>query len=561
VQSAAAAQSATTGGSATVAPELLTRLGEVGRQLEQLGNGVLHQGAPLTIPPIFFQLPIAGIERTQATQFFKFNNQGSGFAANNTVPLVAQKELVLRIYVRANSPFWPHPPSTITGKVSYAGHPDLPPSNGPIGALASSAINRGNANHTLNFRIPAAHCVGTVTFNVTVFDPAQPADASSPWLSSKVTVSFDNVPRVRIHGVLIHYTGRGLDIAAPTGLDLVNTLVYVGKTYPISGFNYTACEVVDFNGDLTVGGGGGCGTGWNQLFNMLWNMRAASGTNDVFVGLLPTGVPTSGVIGCGGGGVAIAYKDGGAVLAQEIGHAFGRAHAPCGNPGGPDPNYPTYNSYPSGSIGEFGFDGATGQVFNPASTFDFMSYCGPTWTSPYTYTGLKNGITAAPAAASPERAGGRPLENDYLYLNYRMYSDGRVELRPSFHVYGPSSMLETGPESPASCDLVGPEGEVLETHRCHFSNPHQDPGAAVLELNEELRWSSDVRQIVFRRYGEVCHTIEVEDQPPELSQPDCSPIRARAGAGAARVERQVAGGRKGRTRCDGLPGPLQPRRR
>jgi hypothetical protein len=473
----------------------------------------------IRFPPILFAVPITAIERTQATQYLKINGKGSGYAADNTVPLVAGKDLILRVYVRSDSIWWPHTPSAVTGKVSYAGHPDLAPLNGPIAAMPRSALDRNLVNHTLNFRVPGAHCNGTVTFTLTIWDPAYPGDAASAFLSRSIALSFESVPRVRIHGVLIHYTGKGMNIAAPTGLDLVNTLVWVGRTYPIRGFNYTACEVVDFNGDLTVGGGGGCGTGWNQLFNMLWNMRAASGTADVFVGLLPPGVPTSGVIGCGGGGVAIAYKGGGSVLAQEIGHAFGRAHAPCGNPGGPDPNYPTYDSYPSGSIGEFGFDSASGQIFDPAGTFDFMSYCGPVWTSPYTYIGLKNGIAASPASAHPERAGGRDVEREYLYLNYRLQRGGQVDLLPSFHLYGqpPAEIEGAGRPTDVGCDLLGPNGEVLESHSCSIINPHMDPDGPVVEFHEVIPWSDEVRSIAFRRGAEVCHTVKVDERAPELT--------------------------------------------
>jgi hypothetical protein len=481
----------------------------------------LLTGRIVSFPPILFAVPITAIERTQAIQYCRVNGKGSGYAADNAVPLVAGKDLILRVYIRSDSIWWPHAPTSVTGKVSYAGHPDLAPINSPILAMPRSAIDRANPNHTLNFRVPGAHCTGTVTFTITIWDPAHPADASSAFLSRTLALAFDAVPRVRVHGVLIHYTGKGMNIAAPSGIDLVNTLVWVGRTYPIQGFNYTACDVVDFNGDLTVGGGGGCGTGWNQLFNMLWNMRAASGTDDVFVGLLPPGVPTSGVIGCGGGGVAIAYKGGGSVLAQEIGHAFGRAHAPCGNPGGPDPNYPTYDSYPSGSIGEFGFDSASSQVFDPAGTFDFMSYCGPVWTSPYTYVGLKGAIAASPAAAHPDRAGGRDVERDYLYLNYRLDRGGRVELLPSFHLHGraPAEAEGVGIETDVGCDLLGPKGEVLESHSCSIKNPHMDPDGPVVEFHEVIPWSDQVHSIAFHRAGQVTHTHELAAAPELVLQP------------------------------------------
>src|SRR5262249_51242170 len=99
---------------------------------QELQQCVLH-------PPS--NLYIAGIERNQATQFFRFNGQGSGSAPDNSVPLVANKILILRVYVdRTTVPTVPIP-ETVTGTVSYAGHPDLSPINGPILGAPSSSIN------------------------------------------------------------------------------------------------------------------------------------------------------------------------------------------------------------------------------------------------------------------------------------------------------------------------------------------------------------------------------------------------------------------------------------
>jgi hypothetical protein len=44
-------------------------------------------------------LSIRGVELTQAIQYFLFNDQGSGLAPNNSVPLIAQRSLALRVYI------------------------------------------------------------------------------------------------------------------------------------------------------------------------------------------------------------------------------------------------------------------------------------------------------------------------------------------------------------------------------------------------------------------------------------------------------------------------------
>jgi hypothetical protein len=65
---------------------------------------------------------------------------------------------------------------------------------------------------------------------------------------------------------------------------------------------------------------------------------------------------------------------------HELGHNQGRPHSPCGDPDGPDPNYPHANA----SIGVYGFHVLTGQFF--ATNYkDYMSYCEPTWVSDWTW--------------------------------------------------------------------------------------------------------------------------------------------------------------------------------
>jgi hypothetical protein len=55
-------------------------------------------------------LSIVGVEKTQAIQYFSINGQGSGYAPDNSVPLVAQRTTVLRVYTDRTQPPPPDPP-------------------------------------------------------------------------------------------------------------------------------------------------------------------------------------------------------------------------------------------------------------------------------------------------------------------------------------------------------------------------------------------------------------------------------------------------------------------
>jgi len=91
-------------------------------------------------------------------------------------------------------------------------------------------------------------------------------------------------------------------------------------------------------------------------------------------------------------------------LAHELGHDMGRAHAPCGNPGGVDQLYP----YDGAALGVNGWSTSLQQLV-PESESDIMSYCQPTWVSDYTYAALDAHIRAmyaqkdAVGSVTPER--------------------------------------------------------------------------------------------------------------------------------------------------------------
>jgi hypothetical protein len=186
-----------------------------------------------------FRLPpgmrIADAELTQSTQFFNFDNQSSGAGGDNSVPLVAKKDLIIRVYVDKRPGLAGYVPSRITGRVRFAGQ-EFYPLNGPIQVLDRHLIRRSNINHTLNFRIPAALCYGNRTFQVRVYDNAYNsgiggigiyADGTLMKFSSATETfyaTFRDVPPLRVCGVMVNYAGPNFNLPAPLGTDLPATL-------------------------------------------------------------------------------------------------------------------------------------------------------------------------------------------------------------------------------------------------------------------------------------------------------------------------------------------------
>ena len=90
----------------------------------------------------------------------------------------------------------------------------------------------------------------------------------------------------------------------------------------------------------------------------------------------------------------------GVTMAHELGHNENRKHVDCGGPDDPDPNYP----YPADKLsdgtndGYMGFDPRTRAVIEAGDAKDYMSYCGPKWTSDYTFKAIFNRIHSADVA-------------------------------------------------------------------------------------------------------------------------------------------------------------------
>ncbi len=96
--------------------------------------------------------------------------------------------------------------------------------------------------------------------------------------------------------------------------------------------------------------------------------------------------------------LALAYDDDttAETFVHELGHTLGRHHAPCDvDDDTVDPNYP----HADGKIGSWGWNAKT-ESLRPPSDRDFMSYCSPTWVSPYQTHALLEALDALAAEPS-----------------------------------------------------------------------------------------------------------------------------------------------------------------
>lgn len=399
---------------------------------------VAYTGGPATT----VNLTVAGTQLIQSSQ-----------RADGAMPMVGGRDAMLRVFVVASGANGAQP--AVRVRLYQGGTPvDSLLVAAPV-AQVPQAPDTATLSKSWNVLIPGARVLAGLSYQVEV-DPGdavpETSESDNRWPGGAGTqaVTVQNVPPFTVRFVPVKQSVNDL-----TGtVDAGNKAAFIETTRRMFPLGQVTADVrTTYTTDAPVYQANDGNNGWGQTLGEVGALRATDGSTAHYVGIIQV-TYGGGIAGLGyiGAPASISWdkvSSAPGVIAHELGHNFGRNHAPCGNPSGPDPGYP----YANASIGSWGLD-LPGLTLKPPATFkDLMSYCDPDWVSDYTYSAILAWRGTAPDQQGAVRTGataGRGL------LLWGRIVAGNVILEPSFVVQAPARLpARPGPHRVEALDAQG----------------------------------------------------------------------------------------------------------
>lgn len=428
-------------------------------------------------------------------------------AAAARAPVVEGRPALLRVFVTPG-PAW-KARKVVAVLDAKAGTKALPAQT--VALSIASASDEATLTSTFNFKIPAEQMTGDLEYSVTLReaalgDPRGPTDGARwPVKDTSPVGAQSSKGGFKMVLVPLQYKADGTGRLPDTGAhQLAAYHDRFFSTYPTPNLEVSVHAPVAWSQTIDP-----AGTGWAEVLDFTCKLRVTDkvAPNVWYYGIFSP-APSFGQFcsaGCIAGlatladvpsddtarcavGLGFTGPDQVDTALQEVAHAFGRNHAPCGQPDAPDPAYP----YPGASIGGWGYDLTFDALQSPTQKKDFMSYCTPVWISDYTYDALFKRLLFINAHVmkliAPEE---RPRLRSVL-----LQPDGSL-------TWGLRIQPRTPPQgAPVTVTLLGEGGAAVGAETAHFYAYSSLPGGRWL-LPEPGR---DVRAISVPGYGTLAVT-------------------------------------------------------
>jgi hypothetical protein len=367
-----------------------------------------------------FNLRVDGLYLVQSVQTY-----------NRTVPLVRDREALLRVFVTANQVNVSAP--SVRVRLYNNGVPVSTSLVAAPGASTPQTVDQGSLTASWNLVIPKELVQPNLAVLVDV-DPdntvaeANETDNSFPGNAVPLAVDVRSTSAFAVRFVPVVTTADGRMGNVSTGNAGQFLTVAMGM-HPLAAYDAVVAQPYNTTTTTKLGSDG---TAWGTVLGEIEAARTDAGDGRSWYGVVNPSY-SSGVAGMGyvGAPSAIGWDkptSAGAVAAHEWGHTWGRKHAPCGGASDPDDNFP----YAGGVTGVYGYDQAA-KVVEPPSDHDLMGYCNHEWISDYTYTNVMTWRSQHPmvvgmsGAVEPALLVWGRIEHDRLVLEPAF----RITTRPS----------------------------------------------------------------------------------------------------------------------------------
>jgi len=479
--------------------------------------------------PLGMFLKIISVETTQSIQYLAI--EGTGAGNDNSISLVANKPLLVRVYLRSEFT----DPVYVDGRLAVY-ESDSPTSNirrviepnQLVTMSASSTSRRNNLGETLNFIIPAADCLGRIRFEILAWVWGHKGDPIYEAKPDFSTIEFfqRTVPIVHLYPINFTQTitpttpggATQMILNAPTVADCRRTMELAVRMLPLVDLD------IRYARTLNLPNGGGSAElntldDYNKIRQEIQKIRDETSptpqNHEIFVGMI-----SGGTWGCADAGAIESIAGDGALFAHELGHLLmpGKDHVddaacPGVRPDSKtlDANYPNYlNTVQASGIGEFGVDLGTSPptLFGP-DTQDIMSYCPLRWISPYNY--IRAMTWPMPILESSSDVKDAGIQK--LLLEFRVYRDGRVEFKSGMHLPGEPRSYPGKTTTSIFVEMYCADNKLLASHECCHRPSDRLKTAPYEDFREVLPWYEEAAYILIIRDGKEVARWEIEEPP------------------------------------------------